>query len=40
MDELDFRKPAQPKPQPQAAAPAPRQVYNAGMALEFFRAGG
>src|SRR4051812_17736535 len=41
MDELDFSKPAQPKPQAQpAAAPAPKQVYNAGMALEFFRAGG
>ena len=41
MDELDFSKPAQPKPQAQpAAAPAPRQVYNAAMALEFFRAGG
>jgi len=38
MDELDFSKPAQPKPQP--AAPAPKQVYNAAMALEFFRAGG
>jgi CRP-like cAMP-binding protein len=43
MDELDFSKPAQPKPQAQPApAPvlAPKQVYNAGMALEFFRAGG
>jgi CRP/FNR family transcriptional regulator, cyclic AMP receptor protein len=40
MDELDFSKPAQPKPQPQSAAPAPKQVYNAAMALEFFRAGG
>ena len=39
MDELDFSKPAQPKPQP-PAAPAPKQVYNAAMALEFFRAGG
>ena len=38
MDELDFSKQAQPKPQAQAAAP--KQVYNAGMALEFFRAGG
>ena len=40
MDELDFSKPAQPRPQAQPAAPAPRQVYNAAMALEFFRAGG
>jgi len=39
MDELDFSKPAQPRPQ-QPAAPAPKQVYNAAMALEFFRAGG
>src|SRR5258708_24019226 len=38
MEERDFSKPAQPKPQP--AAPAPKQVYNAAMALEFFRAGG
>jgi CRP/FNR family cyclic AMP-dependent transcriptional regulator len=40
MDELDFSKPAQPRPQAQPAAPAPKQVYNAAMALEFFRAGG
>ncbi len=39
MDELDFSKPAQPRPQ-QPAMPAPKQVYNAAMALEFFRAGG
>jgi CRP-like cAMP-binding protein len=39
MDELDFSKPAQPRPQ-QPAAPAPKQVYNTAMALEFFRAGG
>ena len=44
-DDLDFSQPAQPKP-PAAkpavnpTAPAPKQVYNAAMALEFFRAGG
>ena len=43
-DDLDFSQPAQPKPaaKPAAnpAAPAPKPVYNAAMALEFFRAGG
>jgi CRP/FNR family transcriptional regulator, cyclic AMP receptor protein len=38
MDELDFSKPAQPRPAQPAAAPKP--VYNAAMAMEFFRAGG
>ncbi len=40
MDELDFSNRAQPRPQAPPAAPAPKQVYNAAMALEFFRAGG
>ena len=40
MDELDFSKPA-PKPQrAPAPAPAPVPVYNAAMAMDFFRAGG
>src|SRR6185503_4594363 len=39
-DDLDFSKPAQPKPQGQPVPPAPKPVYNAAMALEFFRAGG
>ena len=39
MDDLDFSKPARPRPA-QPAAPAPKPVYNAAMALEFFRAGG
>lgn len=39
MDELDFSKPAQPKPAQPVQVP-PKQVYNAAMALEFFRAGG
>jgi len=39
MEELDFSKPAQPKPT-QTVQPPPRPVYNAAMALEFFRAGG
>src|SRR4051794_3628562 len=41
MDDLDFSAPG-PKPKP-AAAPAaqhPKPVYNAAMAMEFFRAGG
>jgi CRP-like cAMP-binding protein len=41
MDELDFSNPGQPKPAPaRPAAPAPVPVYNAAMAMEFFRAGG
>jgi CRP/FNR family cyclic AMP-dependent transcriptional regulator len=40
MDELDFSKPPQPRPAQPAAAPAPKPVYNAAMAMEFFRAGG
>lgn len=40
MDELDFSKPAQPKQPAQPVQPPPRPVYNAAMALEFFRAGG
>jgi CRP-like cAMP-binding protein len=43
MDDLDFSAPA-PRPKPGApAAPAPqaaKPVYNAAMAMEFFRAGG
>lgn len=44
-DDLDFSQPAQPKPPAAKAAanptaPAPKPVYNAAMALEFFRAGG
>jgi CRP-like cAMP-binding protein len=39
MDDLDFSKPAGPQ-RPAAPAPAPRPVYNAAMAMEFFRAGG
>lgn len=39
MDELDFSKPAKPRPEG-PAAPAPKPVYNAAVALEFFRAGG
>jgi CRP/FNR family cyclic AMP-dependent transcriptional regulator len=39
MEELDFSKPAQPKPA-QPVQPPPKPVYNAAMALEFFRAGG
>lgn len=38
MDELDFSKPARPRPPAQPAARKP--IYNAAMALEFFRAGG
>jgi CRP-like cAMP-binding protein len=38
MDELDFSKPARPRAPAQPAAPKP--VYNAAMALDFFRAGG
>jgi CRP-like cAMP-binding protein len=38
MDDLDF---SAPKPKPAApAAPPPKPVYDAAMALEFFRAGG
>ena len=40
MDELDFSKPAQPKAPAQPVQPPPKPVYNAAMALEFFRAGG
>ena len=42
MDDLDFSTPGgKPAAKPAApAAPAPKQVYNAAMALEFFRAGG
>jgi CRP-like cAMP-binding protein len=46
MDDLDFSSaPGKPAAKPAAApatpaAPAPKPVYNAGMALEFFRAGG
>ncbi len=39
MDELDFSKPAKPRPEA-PPAPAPKPVYNAAVALEFFRAGG
>jgi CRP-like cAMP-binding protein len=39
MEELDFSKPAEPKPS-QPVQPPPKPVYNAAMALEFFRAGG
>jgi len=39
MDELDFSQPAKPRPPAPAAAP-PKPVYNAAVALEFFRAGG
>lgn len=39
MEDLDFSKPARPRPQA-PATPAPKPVYNAAMALEFFRAGG
>ena len=39
MDELDFSKPAKPRPEA-PAAPAPKPVYNAAVAMEFFRAGG
>jgi len=44
-DDLDFSQPAQPKPPAKKpavnpTAPAPKPVYNAAMALEFFRAGG
>lgn len=39
MDELDFSKPAKPRPEG-PAAPVPKPVYNAAVALEFFRAGG
>lgn len=39
MEELDFSKPAQPRPT-QTVQPPPKPVYNAAMALEFFRAGG
>jgi CRP-like cAMP-binding protein len=38
MSELDFSKPAGPTPKP--AGPTPQQVYNTGMALEFFRTAG
>jgi CRP/FNR family cyclic AMP-dependent transcriptional regulator len=40
MDELDFSKPARPRPEGAPAAPAPKPVYNAAVAMEFFRAGG
>ncbi len=41
MDELDFSNPGQPKPAaPKPVAPAPVPIYNAAMAMEFFRAGG
>lgn len=40
MDELDFSKPSQPRPAAQPVQPPPKPVYNAAMALEFFRAGG
>ena len=39
MEELDFSKPARPRPEA-PVAPAPKPVYNAAVALEFFRAGG
>ena len=39
MDELDFSKPSKPRPET-PAAPAPKPVYNAAVAMEFFRAGG
>ena len=39
MDELDFSKPARPRPET-PPAPAPKPVYNAAVAMEFFRAGG
>ncbi len=39
MDELDFSKPA-PKPGPAAPRPAAPPLYNAAMAMEFFRTGG
>jgi CRP-like cAMP-binding protein len=39
MDDLDFSKPAGPQ-RPTAPAPTPRPVYNAAMAMDFFRAGG
>jgi CRP/FNR family cyclic AMP-dependent transcriptional regulator len=39
MDELDFSKPAKPRPEA-PPAPAPKPVYNAAVAMEFFRAGG
>jgi len=42
MDDLDFSSPAgKPAAKPATpTAPPPKPVYNAGMALEFFRAGG
>lgn len=48
MDDLDFSQPAPGKPAPPAAKPAPAQaaaaapppMYNAAMAMEFFRAAG
>jgi CRP-like cAMP-binding protein len=40
MDDLDFSAPS-PRPKPAAPAPqAAKPVYNAAMAMEFFRAGG
>ncbi len=39
MDELDFSKPAKPRPEA-PPTPAPKPVYNAAVAMEFFRAGG
>jgi CRP/FNR family cyclic AMP-dependent transcriptional regulator len=41
MDDLDFSAPGpKPKPATAPAAPPPKPVYNAAMAMEFFRAGG
>ena len=41
MDELDFSKPAAPKPAAPPAAPKPAlPLYNPAMAMEFFRSGG
>jgi CRP/FNR family transcriptional regulator, cyclic AMP receptor protein len=39
MDDLDFSKPPGPQ-RPAAPAPTPRPVYNAAVAMDFFRAGG
>ncbi len=39
MEELDFSKPSKPRPDA-PAAPAPKPVYNAAVAMEFFRAAG